>query len=81
MCIYYTGGLGRGSTGAGMNPWKALGPMLVTGNYDRAWIYILIPFIAALVNGFIYAVAPPKFFEKKKDLTQPQTIGSSNEEK
>jgi glycerol uptake facilitator-like aquaporin len=67
MCIYYSGGLGKGSTGAGMNPWKALGPCMVTGDYSRVWIYTVIPFIAAIFNGIIYAIAPPKFFEKKKD--------------
>ena len=66
ICIYYTGGLVEGCTGAGMNQWKALGPAIVTGDYDRIWIFLIIPLISAIANTIIYKVAPPKFYEQPK---------------
>jgi aquaporin Z len=50
-------------TGAAMNPARAFGPELVSGNWGEAWIYYLGPclgaLIAALAFEYLY-LSPPK---------------------
>ena len=78
--IFYTGALGKGCTGAGMNPWKALAPAIVTGDYGKVWIYILMPFLAALANSLMYVIAPPKFLDfgdEKLPAEDPKAPGAS----
>ncbi|KAJ4771792.1 NOD26-like intrinsic protein 1 [Rhynchospora pubera] len=42
------------STGASMNPVRTLGPALVSGNYDRIWIYIAAPILGAIFGTSTY---------------------------
>ncbi|KAJ4771793.1 NOD26-like intrinsic protein 1 [Rhynchospora pubera] len=42
------------STGASMNPVRTLGTALVTGNYDRIWIYITAPILGAIFGTITY---------------------------
>jgi glycerol uptake facilitator-like aquaporin len=32
-------------TGAAFNPARALGPMVATGNFTNAWLYIIAPLV------------------------------------
>jgi MIP family channel proteins len=41
-------------TGAAMNPARAFGPELVSGNWGQAWIYYLGPSLGALIAAFGY---------------------------
>ncbi|XP_078152103.1 putative aquaporin NIP5-1 isoform X2 [Carex rostrata] len=42
------------STGASMNPVRTLGPAMVTGNYDRIWIYFTAPILGAIFGTSAY---------------------------
>ena len=46
-------------SGASMNPARSLGPALVTGNLDTAWIYILAPLIGALCGVVMFKLINP----------------------
>jgi glycerol uptake facilitator-like aquaporin len=54
MCSYYFFSFCRPSTGASMNPVRTLGPALVTGNYNRMWIYIIAPILGAMFGTSAY---------------------------
>jgi MIP family channel proteins len=44
------------ATGASFNPARWLGPALVSGNFDDAWLYILGPILGAAGAASLYAV-------------------------
>ncbi len=51
-------------SGGAVNPVRALGPMLVSGNFDSFWIYLVGPLVggvgaAFLYDKFIAQAAPP----------------------
>src|SRR6266481_4563665 len=41
--------MGGPLTGAAFNPARALGPMIVTGKLEHAWLYVLAPLVGALL--------------------------------
>jgi aquaporin Z len=41
--------MGGALTGAAFNPARALGPMIATGNFADAWLYVTAPIVGALV--------------------------------
>jgi len=43
--------MGGALTGAAFNPARALGPMIATGKFDNAWLYVLAPLVGAAVAG------------------------------
>lgn len=54
-------------TGASMNPARSFGPQLVSGDLSQTWIYLLGPFLGALVaTGVCYLLhGPPTFSERE----------------
>ncbi|CAL1388182.1 unnamed protein product [Linum trigynum] len=44
-----------GTTGGCMNPARALGPAVATGNYKGLWIYLIAPIAGALLGAAAYA--------------------------
>jgi len=46
--------MGGPLTGAAMNPARAFGPQLVSGNWGEGWIYYLGPPLGALLAAFVY---------------------------
>jgi aquaporin Z len=46
--------MGGALTGAAFNPARALGPMIVTGKLEHAWLYVLAPLLGALVAALIH---------------------------
>jgi MIP family channel proteins len=46
--------MGGALTGAAFNPARALGPMLVTGDFTNAWLYIVAPLMGAIVAAVMH---------------------------
>ncbi len=51
-------------SGGAVNPARALGPMLVSANFDSVWIYIIGPLVGGVAAAFLYdkfiaQAAPP----------------------
>ncbi len=46
--------IGGPISGGAVNPARALGPMIMSGNFTGWWVYILGPIIGALCAAFIY---------------------------
>jgi len=47
---------GGAYTGAAMNPARWLGPALISGTWDNAWVYILAPMVGATIAAAAYAL-------------------------
>lgn len=41
-------------TGGAVNPVRALGPMIVSGRFDGAWVYLLAPILGGVAAAFVY---------------------------
>lgn len=41
-------------TGGAVNPVRALGPMIVAGNFDGAWVYLIAPILGGIAAAFLY---------------------------
>jgi MIP family channel proteins len=46
--------MGGALTGAAFNPARALGPMIATGNFSDAWLYMVAPLVGACIAAFVY---------------------------
>jgi MIP family channel proteins len=46
--------MGGALTGAAFNPARALGPMVATGNFSNAWLYITAPIVGAMVAAIVH---------------------------
>ena len=46
--------MGGALTGAPFNPARALGPMVATGNFNDAWLYLTAPVVGAIVAAILH---------------------------
>jgi MIP family channel proteins len=46
--------MGGALTGAAFNPARALGPMVATGNFSNAWLYVTAPLAGACFAAFVH---------------------------
>ncbi len=46
--------MGGALTGAAFNPARALGPMVATGNFTDAWLYVTAPLAGAVIAAFVH---------------------------
>ena len=46
--------MGGPLTGAAFNPARALGPMIATGNFSDAWLYLTAPIVGAIVAAVLH---------------------------
>jgi MIP family channel proteins len=46
--------MGGALTGAPFNPARALGPMIATGNFNDAWLYLTAPMVGAIVAALLH---------------------------
>ncbi|HEY1911984.1 MAG TPA: aquaporin [Vicinamibacterales bacterium] len=46
--------MGGPLTGAAFNPARALGPMIVTGNLNDAWLYVLAPIVGSIIAAVVH---------------------------
>ena len=51
VCVLIAGPL----SGGAVNPVRALGPMIVAGQFDGAWAYVLGPLVGGIAAAFAYA--------------------------
>jgi glycerol uptake facilitator-like aquaporin len=47
--------MGGPLTGAVFNPARALGPMVATGNFNDAWLYLTAPIVGAIIAAILHA--------------------------
>jgi aquaporin Z len=47
--------MGGALTGAPFNPARALGPMVATGNFSNAWLYLTAPVVGAIVAAILHS--------------------------
>jgi glycerol uptake facilitator-like aquaporin len=47
--------MGGPLTGAAFNPARAFGPMVATGNFSDAWLYLTAPIAGAIVAAILHA--------------------------
>ena len=46
--------MGGALTGAAFNPARALGPMVATGKFDDAWLYMAAPIVGAVIAAILH---------------------------
>jgi MIP family channel proteins len=46
--------MGGALTGAAFNPARALGPMVVTGNFTDVWLYMAAPIVGAIIAAMLH---------------------------
>jgi MIP family channel proteins len=46
--------MGGALTGAAFNPARALGPMVATGNFTDAWLYMVAPVVGAVIAALVH---------------------------
>src|ERR1700732_4999497 len=46
--------MGGALTGAPFNPARALGPMVATGNFNDAWLYLTAPIVGAIIAALLH---------------------------
>jgi MIP family channel proteins len=46
--------MGGPLTGAAFNPARALGPMVATGNFNDAWLYLVAPIVGAIIAAIVH---------------------------
>ena len=46
--------MGGALTGAPFNPARALGPMVATGDFTNAWLYMTAPLVGAVIAAFVH---------------------------
>jgi aquaporin Z len=54
MTLTFTILAGGALTGAPFNPARALGPMVATGNFSDAWLYVTAPLVGAIIAAFLH---------------------------
>jgi MIP family channel proteins len=59
--------IGGPLTGGGVNPARALGPMIVSGQFDDFWLYIIGPLIGGLLGAFAAAYVLRAFQQEQED--------------
>jgi glycerol uptake facilitator-like aquaporin len=70
--------MGGPLTGAAMNPARAFGPQLLSGNWGEGWIYYLGPALGALLASFGYEYlylrqpAPPVVGTPESGVAEPR---------
>jgi aquaporin Z len=63
--------MGGALTGATFNPARALGPMIVTGKLEHAWLYVLAPLVEALFAALVHVALTRLAGERTKLASTP----------
>jgi MIP family channel proteins len=65
LAIGMTVTLDRALTGAAFNPARAIGPMIVIGKLEHAWLYMLAPLVGALVAALVHVATQDSFYARR----------------
>jgi MIP family channel proteins len=65
--------MGGPLTGAAFNPARALGPMIVTGKLEYAWLYVLAPLVGAIVAALVHLALTRLGGQRKKAAVPAST--------
>jgi aquaporin Z len=63
--------MGGALTGAAFNPARALGPMIVTGNLNNAWLYVLAPIVGAIIAAVVHLGLSVLTHERSAEAAAP----------
>jgi glycerol uptake facilitator-like aquaporin len=63
--------IGGPLTGGGVNPARALGPMIVSGQLDDFWIYIVGPLLGGVIGALVAAYALRAFQAEQDESEEP----------
>jgi MIP family channel proteins len=69
VCVLIAGPL----SGGAVNPARALGPMLVAGEFDGLWAYVLGPVLGGVAAALLYA----RFLAHGKEPSEAETAAAS----
>jgi glycerol uptake facilitator-like aquaporin len=62
--------MGGALTGAPFNPARALGPMVATGNFSDAWLYLTAPIVGAIIAAILHTGLARLAQERMKGLSR-----------
>jgi MIP family channel proteins len=65
--------MGGALTGAAFNPARALGPMVATGNFRDAWLYVTAPIVGAIVAAIVHT-GLTRLAQKRLTATEPGSV-------
>ena len=57
-------------TVAAFNPARALGPMVATGNFSGAWLYLTVPIVGAIVAAIVH-IAMARLAQERTVMSEP----------
>jgi MIP family channel proteins len=66
--------MGGALTGAAFNPARALGPMVATGNFSGAWLYITAPIVGAIVAAVVH-IGLTRLAQERTVAVEPGSAG------
>src|ERR1700716_464168 len=65
--------MGGALTGAAFNPARALGPMVATGNFSDAWLYVTAPIVGAIVAAIVH-IGLARLVQERMAAVEPGSI-------
>jgi MIP family channel proteins len=65
--------MGGALTGAAFNPARALGPMVATGNYSDAWLYLTAPIVGAIVAAIVH-MSLARLAQERTIMSEPGRV-------
>jgi aquaporin Z len=71
--------MGGALTGAAFNPARALGPMVATGNFSDAWLYLAAPIVGAIVAAILHTGLARLLAQEAMAAAGPERAGTPAE--
>jgi MIP family channel proteins len=65
--------MGGALTGAAFNPARALGPMVATGNFNDAWLYLTAPIVGAIIAAILHTVLA-RLTQERAAASEPNIV-------